>query len=268
MRKPVLTLWDDWYYVRIKVGNQFQNILLQKFYEMVQQELQELLYGWYFLRYFDSAPEVRLRFNLRSTKDQGVIHGSVMNLLASCNHDFHFSQVSVEYYYRETVRYNPANYPVIERIFMLDTKLFESYLGINDVSEVVLTGAWRMYQYLKALYPDDNELSVFVNGSIANFRAEFENTEVNKEIVRKHLREYGSRVCKYLEGMDLISDSHISELSNEIQNLSVRNTSIDWSLIHMSMNRHFPVKQRPMEFLTYNLVSQYLKYKRKVYQHV
>lgn len=238
----------EWYYFKIKINPAKATSILLALHHVLNEH--DYIIGWYFVRYADPEPELRIRVKLKHFQYQGLLHSIISNFVNNLNTEKYFVRdFSIHTYNREIDRYHEANFPIVEQVFMMDTELVLAQLANTNGATIPSLAFANLEHYLGAMYSEPAGRLQFVKESIENFRLEYENTSENKRIVNDILREQSKTINS--EGV-----LWLREIDLLVEKLPVKNRNIFWSIIHMSMNRLFYNHQRSYEFISYCLYQR------------
>ncbi|MGF7218837.1 thiopeptide-type bacteriocin biosynthesis protein [Spirosoma lacussanchae] len=113
---------SEWLYVKVYVGELTANdVLMQVVKPLVEQAMVEgWIDHWFFIRYYDPEPHLRLRFH-GSEATYHLVLNELVEQLASWQAEGLVQSVVVDTYQRELERYGHQTMPLIERLFWQDS---------------------------------------------------------------------------------------------------------------------------------------------------
>jgi thiopeptide-type bacteriocin biosynthesis protein len=282
---------SEWLYLKIYCGYALTEELLSTYFAEKLPEWQEqgLLENFFFLRYADPNPHLRLRF--RNTEDRSkndlllkIIFEDLQPYLESGQ----IKKIQADTYQREIERYGASTMALSEQVFHADSL---AVLGIVNMLEGPEGEEYRWKIAARGLdiLLDDFDFSLPMKKSLLGnlqkgFAEEFGGPKLlNKQLndkYRKHQKNIESFLDETEDEQNEIEDviSIFKERSAvnrgvaaEIIRLSTEesgNPNQHWDLlssyIHMYLNRLFVAKQRKHELIIYHFLEKY--YASKVAQ--
>jgi thiopeptide-type bacteriocin biosynthesis protein len=111
----------DWLYFEIYCHPSRSNEILLNPINQFIKESQEQISKWFFIRYDDPKPHIRLRLQI---VDSSFGYQIVKNLNSFLENDFHtglISDIQIKTYYREIERYGAGRIEFVEEFFFLDS---------------------------------------------------------------------------------------------------------------------------------------------------
>jgi len=272
---------SEWVFVKIYCGIRESDRILSDHISQLKNELskEELIEKWFFIRYHDSDPHIRLRFLLR-TNDGSVPFQQVVDHINKHLEPLLINntvfRIVYDTYERELQRYGESNIEICESIFQIDSEsilqlipLFRQGRG-NHLRW--LTGMRGVDYLLSAFGLDIDKRITFVSALRDSFLFEFSGYDKLKYKLD----------CKYREHSNLIQNFFNPSDNNEMEihnNLFDRFQSIRClaepikkphlsnhsvldlvsSLSHMYINRLFTAKQREQEMIIYHFLAKHYR---------
>lgn len=273
---------DNWLYYKIYAGSKTSDLVLQEIIEPLTKSLLDsgIIDKWFFIRYSDPKPHLRIRFSCPDSNDVSIVISSLLPTLKEHIDQDLIWKIQMDTYNRELERYGKNTIEISETLFFYDSILIINLLKINGNNE---EGRWQL-----ALLIIDNLLNNFefstdeklslMERLKASFGAEFGmNKNLNKQIDFKY-RKYRSVIEKILplksEEIPEYSEIHIllQDFNTRISfiaktlikmkdsnSLMVNINSLLSSYIHMSMVRLFKSNNRLHEMVIYDFLFRYYK---------
>lgn len=268
---------DDWVYFKIFAGNKIiEEILVFKILPYVQKNINKTFDKFFFVRYFDDEPTLRLRF-FCANGNNNLIKEDILLLLKSDFENLLIKNIQLDTYNRELERYGDLTIVDAESIFFIDSLSALKLLSILQFNE-------DKYRWLTAMRSIDNFIESFslnLEHKI-NFMQklknlfEFENinnTDIIKNINMQY-RIYENFIETHMNSsLDHING--ISEVNDILYERSLTSRSIIKSVvdnykspdldklivsfIHMSLNRLFISEPRKCELIVYHFLYKYYK---------
>nr|WP_295872373.1 lantibiotic dehydratase [uncultured Chitinophaga sp.] len=271
---------SEWLYVKVYCGFRVaEELLATWFAEQLPQWQEEGLFDeFFFLRYGDPLPHIRLRFRnhrQRSNNDE-VLH-RIQTGLQPLVDNGQVSKIQCDTYIRELERYGAATMHLSEQLFSADSM---AVLGIVSMLE----GAeGEDYRWRLALRGTDMLLEDFgltpterkqlLAGLREGFTTEFGGAKAQHKPLndkyRKHQQEIASflraendetndiaEAVEFLRQRSEITAPVAQQIRQHYQN-DYRYFDILASHIHMFLNRIFVAKQRKHEMVIYHFLEKY-----------
>lgn len=276
-------LGDNWLYYKIYSSKKTADEILVNGIKPVTEKLlfEKIIDKWFFIRYMDPEPHIRLRFHLNDPKDIIIIINELrLNLADLINEDFVWN-INTDTYKREIERYGESTMELSECLFFYDSMMivnFLNYLTTHNESEELrwLFALRAIDSYLNSFnYSKQDKLNLLKELK-TSFSKEFGITkQFKKQIGRKYrdkkriiekilytniqeTNEY-SLILQYINSKEKhinnISIEIIRKLNNDKSELNIN--SLMASYIHMLMNRLFISKNRMNELVCYDFMFRF-----------
>ncbi len=271
--KRIFPPGSDWLYVKFYCNHNTQDKVIREIiYPLLieRKDLNESIKQWFFIRYNDPLPHIRLRINSR---DLAGLTMQINHLAEALINSDLISSIQLDTYVRELERYGQDNIESSEKLFYLDSIAVSRYIislekeEWQKEDEIWKAAILSVHQLLNDFQISlEDRVSLF-NMSHHNFRKEF--VDVNRKekvkefkfsIDRKY-RKHKDDIFKLLtknkdeldENMRYFFERSDSELISAIANNFSGKVPLDIvaSYIHMSINRLFNAKQRMNEMVIY-----------------
>lgn len=249
---PVLS---DWLYLELFCNSYADSEILKCVYNDII--LENKTNQFFFVHYANPDRHLRLRFKTSLIENKQYIISIV--------HELKLRNIISNYqilpYEQEIHRYGGIEMMTLsETIFNLDSQdllvnVINKDLG-NDYIRII--SILKMKNYLQFLGYSLDEMIIHCDDCIVNFSKEF---KFDSNLRRDFNKEYASikfkiEKCEY---DNFLNDQLFKKkFSKQVKKSKVNMSSYTWSLIHMSMNRHFNEKQRFNEFKSYYFAKCYL----------
>lgn len=271
---------SEWAYYKLYCNNRKANEILEELILPLANELSAAsqIDKWFFIRYNDPQPHLRVRFHLRDESFTGTLERLLNERLANVFQQHIIWKIQTDTYNRELERYGAQTITETETLFWLDSCYVIKLT--NLLQEIPQKSLLLMLSALK--YADDimticklplHQKSEWTQLSQELFDKEFNTGKEEKEIINQYFRNNSTQlnawlqpdayIKEYPEIMTLIrwKQRQIKPLMTIIwKNAATSNKQqLLSSLIHMHFNRLFPAGQRRYEMIAYNLLSKYYK---------
>jgi thiopeptide-type bacteriocin biosynthesis protein len=247
---------SDWLYVEIYCHPARNNYLLTDLIGPYLAKCKGLLQKWFFIRYNDPQPHIRLRMHLKQVSYmQGLIHE--LQLAAEPLHrQGIIADIQIKTYYREMERYGANHMDRVEDFFCRDSRYMLRLLKRNMVTDELYRYTLKLMEKWCLLALPDNMVRLdFIKTMADSFSREFsfgpadykninrcfEGQEEDKRTLLKIAYEPAfyklmSACCEGAEKTNMLAD-----------------------LLHMHINRAFSADQRLHEAVLYQYLLQQAK---------
>ena len=272
---------SEWLYYKIYCGINSADKILSEIIAPLAATLQEqnLIYKYFFIRFDDPKPHLRIRFHLVDPiKSINQVSLIVSAYLSTKEAKAHIFQIQIDSYIRELERYGAKNIAEIEEVFHLDSEACLNFIQ-KAYDHNINTLRW-MY----ALKSVDTILSdfgyntvskiLFLNPITNAFVTEFSLKKQDKITIDKAYRDLRDNIENALNLDGQIDEFQLDSLATILSarsqkmiplvdalkkiNTAEQLNSIIVSIIHMVINRVMNANTRQNEFLIYNhLVKAY-----------
>ncbi|MCR8556168.1 lantibiotic dehydratase [Mucilaginibacter sp. BJC16-A38] len=256
----------DWLYFEIYCHPSRSNEILLNRITLFLKDLTTDLQKWFFIRYDDPAPHIRLRLNLRETSEA---YSHISRLKAILEQDYTsglISDIQVKTYFRETARYGLERMSLAEEFFSADSKYILQLLrkgnGTDHLYKATL--AW-MQQLVGHCFSNIGDQVIFVQNMADNFSTEmgmgpenFKKLNLSFQQLKKQLPNDDQIVRLRLPGKQ---ENLFLKILSKCDTADER-FKITADLIHMHVNRLFFADQRAHEAILYQHLLKTLKTRR------
>jgi len=265
---------DEWLYFRIYTGiKTADNILISLKSILNKLKKENIISGFFFLRYSDPDFHIRLRIRLVHINNLGhAIIQCNKNLKKACNDNL-IGRVEIGTYNRELERYSEEHIQLSEEIFSVDSEYILAllaYLHKKDDNLRWMSALMLIDQFFDDIKLDIEERYTYINQMSDSFKIEFGYNMYNSKQLNNIYRERKKQIETVLdtkkseENKDLAKVKTILKkktkamktLIKEKNYIPKNNIS---SYIHMSMNRLFRSNNRIHELLIYDFLSRHYK---------
>jgi len=262
---------SEWLYLKIYAPKIGADRLLLRLQPLLNKRYQ---YGkiskWFFIRYDDHAPHIRLRLQVSPEAISEVLFAFKTKLEDRIQQHV-VREYQIDVYSRELERYAAAGMELTENFFWASSQLVLSFLKQNKYHVVVATHHFALCSTLaiiEAFIPDMNDRLEFTLSSYQQFLPEFADRRVKVGLDKKY-RELAPGIIAALKADDdslmsgaVIAGRKFTQTLRAVQeSISLQDenrTSYLRSIIHMHLNRIFTDESRKQEMITYYLLYKYL----------
>ena len=236
-----------------------------------------LVDSWFFIRYADPNPHIRLRYHFSDLSNIGKVMMAVTKALQPYFETGQVNRIMIDTYKREIERYGETTIELCEKLFRHDSEMVTDML-----STIEYLPEKETYRWLFSLKDIDTMLSDFgysleerhtLAKSLADgFGKEFNINESTIQQFSNIYRTSKNNICKFMHGDDEQSGglySLINQRSEKTKDIvrqmldmcpdRKRFENIVHSLIHMTMNRIFVAQQRKHEVVLYGFLARYYR---------
>lgn len=263
----------NWTYFKIYSGPMFlEDLLLNEIYGMVNELYQhDYISKFYFVRYFDESPHLRLRFYVPNSDYVCIVVKNVHEIMSTHVEARMVSKVSIDTYTRELERYGRSTIEDVETLFSIDSMSVINTLRQHESvsqSEGRWAGSMADLDHLLSLFQISPQSKIHLYYSYFQFYAGEHNIDNLKIVLDKKYRQ-NRQVVEQAMSQDFANHSLDSAQSMEAINrilslktagkLDVSFDSILIGLAHMHFNRYFRSKQRQNEMVVYYFLAKYYK---------
>lgn len=270
---------SEWVFIKIYCGVGESDRILSEHISPLKDELvkEELIEKWFFIRYHDPEPHIRLRFLLR--RNEG--HIPFQQVVNCINRYFEplltnniLFRIVYDTYERELQRYGEDKIELCEMIFHIDSETILSLLSLfkqeggNHLRW--LAGMLGVDYLLSAFGLDIDKRITFLTGLRDAFLVEFRGYDKLKYKLDCKYRESRDHIQNFLDASDkndlVIHDilfdrfQTIRCLIEPIKKAHLSDQDIFdlvSSLSHMYINRLFTTKQREHEMIIYHFLVKH-----------
>ncbi|OCX50803.1 hypothetical protein BEL04_18915 [Mucilaginibacter sp. PPCGB 2223] len=266
---------SKWIYFKIYCSPLRANELLVKKILPVLRLLSGQIESWFFVRYVDTAPHIRLRIFV---KEEYL--GKILTILkAKLAVDVRYQLIQeyrADVYRRELERYGADIIEDVEEVFEASSNLIIHYLkkacnpdfkhsyhsmAIVSVAEIIAI-----------FFADVTAQMNFAQGAAQSFLLEHKDTKSLKFSLDKKYRVLRDEIIQLLNdsefyykklklaGLNLQLYQTINAIIDKAGNFSeTRKTQLVVDIIHMHLNRLFPDEQRYQELIVYHCLYKHLQ---------
>lgn len=259
---------SEWLYLKIYCGVKSANtILVDRLYPAIREMLENgVIKKFFFVNFSD--PEFHLRLRFQGDPSSGFHHyiiSTVKELVQPLPGEGLVSRIQVDTYQRELERYGAARIECCETFFHFDSlatlHFFDHCKELPDEQELILYAAGRVDHLLRAAGLQDMECARLTERLKELFFREFRGDTILRKQLGGKYREFRSLISKALEDAERFAFhaslegcvSGLKERCPESGDLE----ALLASLIHMTVNRIFPVRPRMYELVLYHFLSKY-----------
>lgn len=272
---------DEWLYYKIYCGNYSADIILAKNISLIIKKLKqkELIDQWFFIRYNDPKPHLRLRFHLSERNNFQEVIELIKTHLEKLTKSNIIYEINIATYKREIERYGSDTIVQTEKLFYYNSektiKLITKLNSENDEIARIFASLYLFNDLLNHFRLDVTDKQKFVETFDLQFKKEHNIEKDNKKKLASLYSKYKTEIQLFIENKqephylnNLFKTLKTSKketktiqfISSKIEeNKDLNSFEFMASLIHMNINRIFKSKQREYEMLCYDFMNRYYK---------
>jgi len=266
------SIGSEWLYLKIYAGEKTCDaLLINELYPVIQQLLDaKIIEKFFFIRYADPDPHLRLRFYNSQQKDfYTEVMTAIENVLKHNSTQDKVYKVQADTYNRELEKYGHGEIELCETLFHDDSISILQFLSQSadgfDENERFVFAVKRIDQLLSNADFSFSEKYELLERLKESFFSEFNgNSDLRKQLGEKYrfFKPVMEQVIRQTTIAN-IENRYVKQLSERIKD-KMRLLSVFGNLIHMTVNRLFPSKQRAYELIIYHcLTKQYASEKSR-----
>ena len=277
--KTEFHIGSEWIYFKLYCNQSSMDRVLSHIGRLTRKlNKQEKITGWFFVRYRDPKPHIRLRFKVSDTRDLALVIAIVFNNLKSYTLQGVVSDIKIDKYKQEIERYGANTIGISEKIFEINSTLTCQLLKLvsQDRKLRFLAGIYIINSTFNALAYSELTKIEFCKSAFTMYSFEF-NLAADKELstfLKNDYRENEEALENILnkstnnndilKTIQTVVDRAFKEKSIFLKELfekcrvneALRFEDVLISHIHMFYNRLFDKDQRQEEFKMYNYLKK------------
>lgn len=265
---------SEWLYFKIYTGVKTSDLVLldviKPFVEQLQNE--HVIKKWFFIRYNDPKPHLRIRFNISNLNNYNYILEKINSLFGEYLNSGEISNIIIDTYKRELERYGESSIEYAEELFFRSSELILNFLEYDD-EEKIMVALFYIDCILSKLGLSSEEKINWIKNFDNAFKTEFNaDKNLNNQLKKKYnnfqpkyfefIKSIAFKDIKYLITNN-ISDIHIViEKILELEKKECLNVGMKdffQSIFHMHINRLFVSNQRFFEMIIYDYMLRFHK---------
>lgn len=270
----------EWLYLKIYTGIKTSDLILEEKITSITEYFQTNNYilKWFFIRYHDPKPHLRIRFHLNNPEDYTLVLNKINEELQEFIKSGEISNVSIETYTREIERYGQNTIEEAETLFHLNSEFTLLCLPYDDEDKLTFS-VFYINEMLNRLDIKIHEKLMWIKNFNDSFKEEFNaDKNLNSQLDKKY-REFKPKLMNFMQSYEFWDErnaiiTHIEECDSELQNilhhhqnrsLEVSLKSLFQSIFHMNINRLFVSNQRLFELVIYDYLLR--DYKSEIFHN-
>jgi thiopeptide-type bacteriocin biosynthesis protein len=271
-------LGDEWLYYKLYCGKRTADTVLIDCIKPLTKTLLEkkLIDQWFFIRYTDPNPHLRIRFHCNDINKLGTIIDGMNRAISNYTENYLIWKVQTDTYNREVERYGENTIEEAESLFFHDSDLCIKALELIENDTLLFMFALRSINTVFEVFDFTLEDKLlFVKENLEVFKTEFNS---NKSLSKQLYKKYNGLKKELIEFMEMQSHIEYQPLINLLnakkeqikivkkmilkkelqQNINLQDLLS--SYIHMMVNRLFRDKQRLHELVCYDNLYRYCNF--------
>ncbi|MCF2221037.1 thiopeptide-type bacteriocin biosynthesis protein [Chryseobacterium sp. PS-8] len=274
MMKRKFAPGSEWLYLKIYTGIKTADHVLEESIAPLVKYFQKenCISKWFFIRYNDPKPHLRVRFMLTDIQNYTEVLKSINASLQNFTDSGEISNIIIDTYNREIERYGENMIDDTETFFYKNSELTIQCLPYDD-EEKIIVSLFLIDQMLNKLNLSVQEKLKWIKDFNDAFKREFNaDKKLNSQLDKKY-REFKPKYLDFLSSDEFSEErsaflSHIEENNaalqnvlchNENQSLRISLRNFFQSIFHMNINRLFVSNQRLFEMIIYDYLVRYYK---------
>lgn len=260
---------SEWLYLKIYTGIKTSDILLEEAIQPLTTSFlnNDLIKKWFFIRYNDPKPHLRIRFELSDLIDYNEIFSSIQDAFKPYTESGEIANFVVDTYHRELERYGTETMEAAEYLFFENSDFFlKECLHLDDEEKIIIS-LFYIDQKLDLLHLSINEKLFWIKDFNDGFKKEFNADKNLNSQLDKMYRLFKPKYLEFIESEEYDDfrekvETHILELKPIVENIvsnTVSSKSFFQSIFHMNINRMFVSNQRLFEMIIYDYLLRYYK---------
>lgn len=268
------TLGSEWLYYKLYCGPQVACRLLTEVIGPLTEELlaQGLIDHWFFIRYADPDPHLRIRLHLPQVSQLGLVVAAVAEALADYITAGSLWKLQTDTYQRELERYGPTTIALAEQLFYYDSRRLVARLAqpdsVADPDHADWLGAAAgIDELLTAFAYTLPDKLTFVTRLRDSFAREFNSDKALRLQLDTRYRQYRALLSAALRPIATVTALPLEPLLPAVARqllthhaqgqLEVPLNSMLGSCVHMLVNRAVSTQSRLHELLLYDFLARY-----------
>jgi thiopeptide-type bacteriocin biosynthesis protein len=255
---------SEWLYLKIYTPTLAANRLLLQLRPLLQKKYgQYKVKQWFFIRYQDPAPHIRLRLMIAPQAISEILLAFKSKIETPIQQHV-IREYQINTYNRELERYAAAGIEVTEQFFYASSELVMDFLHQSKKelsADVHIFALYTMANMISVFLVNTDDQITFTLGSFEQFETEFAAGKVKAELDRKYRQLATGIENTFQAGNDgLLSGSTIAAqrflvslkaAKQKTVTNSVSEKAYLRSIIHMHLNRIFTDQSRKQEMACY-----------------
>lgn len=260
---------SEWLYMKVYCGPSAARNILD---HLVQVALKAVGNGqvthWFFVRYYDPAPHLRVRFRLIDPSQYAPLLAACRQSLSAFLASGEVHRLQLDMYQRELERYGGETIDLVERIFWRDSELVSQVLSHNLTEPSLLATAvlgidayqtaFGLTRQEKLTLCEEIYKDLFTeHGASASLRQTLaQKYRLNQPLVMRLIQQEvtveEAPLLQAIQRHQTHIQSYVAAIRQTYQDDQIKHWHFISSLSHLYLNRLFSTNQRTYELLIYH----------------
>ena len=264
---------SEWLYFKIYTGVKTSEFLLEVIKPFVEQlQNENKIKKWFFIRYNDPKPHLRIRFNISNLNNYNYILEKINSLFGEYLNSGEISNVIIDTYKRELERYGENSIEYAEDLFFRSSELTLNFLEYDDEEKIMVALSY-IDSILSSLKLTIEEKINWIKNFDNSFKIEFNADRSLNNQLKKKYQDLHSKYLEFIQSNEYeeirnLITNNISEFNRTIEKmleleksglLKVELVDFFQSIFHMHINRLFVSNQRLFEMVVYDYLLRFNK---------
>lgn len=267
---------SKWIYFKIYcTPGRANHLLTKKILPVLRSLKQGEVQCWFFVRYADTAPHIRLRINVKEEFLGNILVLLKIKLAADVRYQL-IKEYKADVYRRELERYGADIIEDVEKVFEASSELVINYLKLTTAPTFNFTyhslAIVSVAAIVSMFFEDINGQINFTQQIAHSFSLEHKDVKTVKVLLDKKYRSLKDEIAQLLANKetyykrlklthaDFKLREHVGTIINLARDFTAeRKARLAADIIHMHLNRLFPDEQRYQELIIYHCLYKHLQ---------
>lgn len=257
----------EWLYFEIYCHPYRSNDILLNQIAFFLKENKREIRKWFFIRYDDPKPHIRLRLQLKETAQGYLLIGGLKSLLEQDCLTGLISDIQIRTYFRETERYGANRIALVEKLFCTDSTYVLFLLAKAKTTDQLYATTMVVMLRLLALCSNSiNDQVGFVKNMADNFSGELGMKQENFKKLNLSFQKFKENINSAIVPAAVrLSSRHERVFSAILGKCSdAERIKMTADLLHLHINRLFVSDQRSHEAILYHYLLKALMAQRAI----
>lgn len=261
----------EWLYLKLYVPRLAVNRLLLRLQTVINKKfIHGRISRWFFIRYEDHAPHIRLRLNIDPLDIDAIL--AALRLVLEDNVQQHLiREYQLDVYSRELERYQAAGIEATEEFFWYSSAFVVQFLKTRKSGNSIPSfqaAAFTIKVITEDFYSTAEQQLEFWQNAFENYFTEFEGKNLKVELDHKY-RVHSQALDVFLQAPEPFPQKQLQhwlkkmrlkaiEINKKLDNNESKRDYL-LSLIHVHLNRMFADQQREQEMVIYFLLFKWMR---------
>ena len=194
---------SEWVYFKIYTGVKTSDIILLELLKPLIEEFksERLIHKWFFIRYNDPKPHLRIRFNITTPNNYYILLQEINSRFEEYLNSGDISNVMIDTYKRELERYGEKTIEYAEEFFFRSSELILNFLEYDD-DEKIMVALFYIDYILCELGLTSEEKTNWISSYDNAFKIEFNaNKSLNNQLKRKYI-DFQPKYFEFIQSIE------------------------------------------------------------------